>query len=104
MTVPLQDVQPAMISGMHNSTYCYPDSRLGDAGVPHAVDKKGQQSQNDSGEPIVVGAVSSAAPWFLMGWAEGMEVKFIIDAGCQMTILATSVFDRMCVSDPRMSS
>ena len=34
----------------------------------------------------------------------GAEVEFIIDTGCQVTILATSVFDRMCVSDPRMCS
>ena len=34
-----------------------------------------------------------------MGWAEGTEVEFMINTGCQVTILATSVFDRMCVSD-----
>ena len=28
----------------------------------------------------------------------------MIDTGCQVTILATSVFDRMCVSDPRVQS
>ena len=48
----------------------------------------------------MVGAVGSAAPWFLTGWAEGVEVDFMIDTGCQVTILATSVFERMCVSDP----
>ena len=45
----------------------------------------------------MVGAVSSAAPWFLTGWADGVEVDFMIDTGCQGTILATSVFERMCV-------
>ena len=50
----------------------------------------------------MVGAVGSAAPWFLTGWAEGVEVDFMIDTGCQVTILATSVFERMCVSDPRV--
>ena len=47
------------------------------------------------GEPeaIVVGAVSTGAPWFLTGWAEGTEVEFMIDTGCQVTILATSVFE-----------
>ena len=29
----------------------------------------------DSGEAIVVGAVGSAAPWFLTGWAEGVELR-----------------------------
>ena len=33
----------------------------------------------DSAEAIVVGAVGSAAPWFLTGWAEGVEVDFMID-------------------------
>ena len=28
----------------------------------------------------------------------------MIDAGCQVTILATSVFERMCFSDPRVRS
>ena len=59
---------------------------------------------SESTEAIVVGAVGSAAPWFLTGWAKGTEVEFIIDTGCQVTILATSVFDRMYVSDPRMCS
>ena len=28
----------------------------------------------------------------------------MIDTGCQVTILATSVFERMCVSDPQVQS
>ena len=27
-----------------------------------------------------------AAPWFLTGWAKDMEVEFMIDTGCQVTI------------------
>ena len=38
------------------------------------------------------------------GWADGVEVDFMIDTGCQVTILATSVFERMCASDPRVRS
>ena len=52
----------------------------------------------------MVGAVGSAAQWFLTGWAEGVEVDLMIDTGCQVTILVTSVFERMCVSDPRVRS
>ena len=37
----------------------------------------------------MVGAVGSVAPWFLTGWADGVEVEFMIDTGCQVTILAT---------------
>ena len=56
--------------------------------------------QSDEGEAIIVGAVGSAAPWFLAGWTNEIEVEFMIDTGCQMTILATSVFERMCAADP----
>ena len=52
----------------------------------------------------MVGAVGSAAPWFLTGWAEEVEIEFMIDTGCQVTILATSVFERMCASDPQVRS
>ena len=52
----------------------------------------------------MVRAAGSGAPWCLTGWAEGTEVEFMIDTGCQVTILATSVFERMCTSDPRVRS
>ena len=51
-----------------------------------------------------MGAVGSAAPWFLSGWANDMEVEFMIDTGCQVTILATTVFERMCTADPMVQS
>ena len=38
------------------------------------------------------------------GGAEGTEKEFIIDTGCQETILGTSVGERMCVADPRLVS
>ena len=53
-------------------------------------------------EAIVVGAVGTGAPWFLTGWAEGTEVEFMIDTRCQVTNLVTSVFEQMCVTDPRI--
>ena len=40
---------------------------------------EGHESPQDSGETIVVGAIGSAAPWFLTGWVEGVEVDFMID-------------------------
>ena len=49
-----------------------------------------------------MGAVGTGAPWFLTEWAEGTEVDFMIDTGYQVTILATSVFNRMCTADPRI--
>ena len=61
-----------------------------------------QESPKENNEAIVVGAVGSGAPWFLTVWAEGTEVKFMIDTGCQVTILVT--FERMCASDPRVRS
>ena len=55
-------------------------------------------------EAIVVGAVGTGAPWFLIWWAEKTEVEFMIDTRCQVTILATSVFERICVTDPQFQS
>ena len=33
----------------------------------------------EAGEAIVVGAIGSAAPWFLTGWAHDVEIEFMID-------------------------
>ena len=66
--------------------------RLDNTEIQHDVSHEGQQLPRNDSEAIVVEAVGSAAPWLLTGWAEGTEV------------LATLVFDRMCVSDPRMCS
>ena len=63
-----------------------------------------QELSGGNNEAIVVGAVGTGAPWVLTGWAEGTEVEFMIDTGCQVTILATSVFERMCASDSRVRS
>ena len=60
------------------------------------------QEEPEEGEAIVVGAVGSAAPWFLTGWTNDVEVEFMIDTGGQVTILATSVFDKMCAADPQV--
>ena len=54
------------------------------------------------GDMIMVGVVGSATPWFLTGWTNDVEVEFMIDTGCQVTILATSVFDRMCDIHPEV--
>ena len=65
---------------------------------------EGERTQPEAGEAIVVGAVGSAAPWFLTGWVHDVEVEFMIDTGCQVTILATMVFERMCTVDPMVRS
>ena len=62
------------------------------------------QEELEEGEAIVVGAVGSAAPWFLTGWTNDVEVEFMIDTGCQVTTLATSVFEKMCAADPHVRS
>ena len=61
-------------------------------------------SRSETGEAIVVGAIGSAAPWFLIGWTHDVEVEFIIDTGCEVTILSTTVFERMCTLDPKVRS
>ena len=62
------------------------------------------QEETEEGEAIIVGAVGSAAPWFLTGWTNEVEVEFMIDTGCQVTILATSVFEKMYTAHPQVRS
>ena len=57
---------------------------------------KAAQTPREAGDAIVVGAVGLAAPWFLTGWAHEVDVEFMIDTGCQVTILAMTIFKRMC--------
>ena len=61
-------------------------------------------SRPESGEAIVVGAIGSAAPWFLTGWAHDVEIEFMIDTGCQVIILSTAVFQCMCAVNPEVRS
>ena len=51
-----------------------------------------------------MGAIGLAAPWFLTGWTHEVDIEFMIDTGCQVTILSTTVFERMCTLDPRVRS
>ena len=75
-----------------------------DVDVTLLDDRSAARSRTEPGEAIVVGAVGSAAPWFLTGWAHDVEVDFMIDTDCQVTILATTIFERMCAVDPRVRS
>ena len=52
----------------------------------------------------MAGAIGSVAPWFLAGWAHDVEIEFMIDTGCQVTILSAMVFQRMCVVNPEVRS
>ena len=58
----------------------------------------------EDGDAIMVGVVGSATPWFLTGWTNDVEVEFMIDTGCQVTILATPVFEKMCKVHPQVKS
>ena len=86
---------------------CCPSVVSDDRGVDVApLDGRPEAARTppEAGDAIVVGAVGSAAPWFLTGWAHEVEVEFMIDTGCQMTTLATTIFERMCTADPRVHS
>ena len=52
----------------------------------------------EDGDAIMVGVVGSA------GWTNDVEVEFMIDTGFQVTILATSVFEKMCKIHPQVKS
>ena len=94
------------------------DIQIGDVADPDLVRQGSEKEQtritsgcsiednieSNSGEEdaIIVGTVGSAAPWYLTGWANDVEVEFMIDTGWQVTILATSVFERMCEIYPEV--
>ena len=75
--------------------YSAPSGSLNEWSEPFNTD--GTEDTED-GDAIMVGVVGSAAPWFITGWTNDVEVEFMIDTGCQVTILATSVFEKMCKS------
>ena len=58
--------------------------------------------ESEEENEIMIGIVGSTAPWYLTGWTNDVEVEFMIDTGCQVTILATSVFDKMCDIHPEV--
>ena len=98
---PTEVVHPDMRSGVPEAGNSYQDWNMGstERQTRFDVSREERQLPRDDNEAIVVGAVGSGVPWFLTGWAKGTEVEFMIDTGCQVTILATSVFKRMCLSD-----
>ena len=49
-----------------------------DDSIPLDIRRKDKWPSPDEGETIVVGAVGSAAPWFLTGWVEEVEIEFMI--------------------------
>ena len=72
---------------------------------PSQMDKQETTgTRPESGEAIVVGAIGSVAPWFLTGWVHEVEIEFMINTGCPVTILSTTVFERMCTVDPAVRS
>ena len=87
--------------GVSSATYWFTGSRPGATTGGRPI-TEGSTGNHESGEAIVVGAIGSAAPWFLTGWAHEVEIEFMIDTGCQVTILSTTVFERMCIVDPTM--
>ena len=102
MGQPLSAPGPTMYSKeAENKKYKVQDHGGLDGTLPD-VPKEANRVPLEEGEAIVVGAIGSVAPWFLTGWASDMEVEFMIDTGCQMTILAMSVFERMCAADPQL--
>ena len=89
---------------LHRNRGGGPRDHLGEDSTLQDLRKEVQRAPPEDGEAIVVGAIGSAAPWFLTDRAEEMEVEFMIDTSCQVTILATSVFERMCAADPQVRS
>ena len=89
------------ISDMAPMGFSSPNGSPNEGSEPFNTD--GMEDTED-GDAIMVGVVGSAAPWFLTGWTNDVEVEFMIDTGCQVTILATSVFEKMCKIHPQVKS
>ena len=105
------EVEGKIISGNRRSpstaTCCSATGRLGVTTVGGPTRMDGQENTGnrvEAGEAIVVGAIGSAAPWFLTGWAHDVEIEFMIDTGCQVTLLSTTVFQRMCTVNQAVRS
>ena len=101
---PLSAYLPRMHSEESRNGGGGPRDHPGEDSILQDLRKEVERAPPKDVEVIVIGAIGSAAPWFLTGWAEDMEVQFMIDTGCQVTILATSVFERMCAANPQMRS
>ena len=99
--VPPVVIDGTAIAGMSHAEQC----QNGDES-PESIGLLPTDKDMSTAEPeaIVVGDVGTRAPWFLTGCAEGTEVEFMIDTGCQVTILATLVFECMCADDPQIGT
>ena len=84
-----------------NEQVGFPSLNKSPNGGDKSLDANGAEDTAE-GDVIMVGVVGSAAPWFLTGWTNDVEVEFMIDTGSQVTILATSVFEKMCEIDPQL--
>ena len=80
-----------------------PESRQSED-PPRMDQQETTETRPECGEAIIVGAIGSAAPWFLTGWAHEVEIEFMIDTGCQVTILSMTVFEHMCTVYPAVRS
>ena len=94
-------MDPDVIRQMSDTEQVLVPSGCSSDSVIEAVNT-GTTEDPEEGDAIMVGVVGSAAPWYLMGWTNDVEVEFMIDTGCQVTILATSVFHKMCDIHPEV--
>ena len=80
-----------MNNGIPDAKDCCPDCRLDNTDIQHGVPMGDNSCREMIAKLLLSRAVGSAAPWFLTGWAEGTEVEFIINTGCQVMILGAPV-------------
>ena len=57
-----------------------------DDSTPMDVRTEDKRLSPDDVEAIVVGAVWWVAPWFRTGWAEEVEIEFMIDTACLVSV------------------
>ena len=67
------------------------------------VTPQDQRDVSSSDGELWVDTMSACLPR-VFSEAHEVEVEFIIDTGCQVTILAMTIFERMCTVDPMVRS
>ena len=78
VTVPPSASQPMQNTGEPRNLENDRLGRRDGMDIPPDIRTEGHESPQDSGEAIVVGAVGSAAPWFLTGWVGPRELRLTL--------------------------
>ena len=84
--------------GVSSATCWFTGSRPGATTVERPITD--ESTGNPGGPDRVWRGYCSGRDWFSGALVHEVEIEFMIDTGCQVTILSTTVFERMCTVVP----